>query len=301
MERPRALLADMNVQEVTLDSIEEERPGCTNPIVIKPAPSWASLKLKDLWEYRELLYFLTLRDFRVRYAQTALGVLWAVIRPVSIMVMFSTFFGNFARIPSDGLPYPLFTYSAILFWQLFAQTLTGASNSLVANQNLITKVYFPRLLIPLSVAVTSLVDFIIASAVLVGMMGYYQVLPTGHVLLLPLFVLLALVAAMGVGLWFSALNVRYRDVGYGLPFALQLWLFATPVIYPLSLIPESWRVWIGLNPMASVVEGVRWVVLGTHHDHFAIMMELSVAVAAVLFVSGLYYFRRVEQTFADVM
>jgi homopolymeric O-antigen transport system permease protein len=301
MERRRALLADMHVHEATVNSIEGERHGCVVPIVIKPAPGWASLRLKDLWEYRELLYFLTLRDFRVRYAQTALGVLWAVIRPVSILVVFSTFFGAFAHIPSDGLPYPLFAYSAILLWQLFAQTLTGASNSLVANQNLITKVYFPRLIIPLSVAVASIFDFLIASAVLVGMMGYYHVLPTSHVLLLPLFVLLALVTAMGVGLWLSALNVRYRDVGYGLPFALQVWLFATPVIYPVSLIPESWRFWIGLNPMASVVEGVRWVVLGTHHDHLAIMMELSVAVATALFVSGLYYFRRVEQTFADVM
>lgn len=292
----------MNVHEAITNSIEgEQRHGCVAPIVIKPGKGWVPLRLNDLWEYRELLYFLILRDLRVRYAQTVLGVLWAVIRPVTIAVVFTIFFGTFARIPSDGLPYPLFVYSAVLLWQLFAQTLTGASNSLVANQNLITKVYFPRLIIPLSVAIASILDFLIASVVLVGMMWYYDLLPTSHVLLAPLFVLLTIVTSIGVGLWFSALNVRYRDVGYALPFALQVWLFATPVIYPLSVMPESWRFWIGLNPMVSVVEGIRWVVLGIHSEHSLIMMELSVAVASVLFVSGLYYFRRVERTFADVV
>ncbi|MDZ4338951.1 MAG: ABC transporter permease [candidate division NC10 bacterium] len=269
-------------------------------IVIRPSSGWVPLRLNELWEYRELLYFLVWRDVKVRYKQTVLGAAWAIIQPFFTMVVFSIFFGRLAGIPSDGLPYPLFAYCALLPWQLFSHAMTESGNSLVANQNLITKVYFPRLVIPISAVLAGLVDFGIAFLVLLGMMAYYGMVPTMAVVTLPLFILLAVSSALAIGLWLSALNVQYRDVRYTIPFLTQFWLFSTPIAYPSSLVPEGWRVLYGLNPMAGVVEGFRWALLGTAHAPGP-MLAVSVAVVLALLVGGLYYFRHMERTFADVV
>jgi lipopolysaccharide transport system permease protein len=267
---------------------------------IRPSSTWTSLELNELLAYRELLYFLTWRDIKVRYKQTALGLTWAVLKPLSLMLIFTVVFGWLAQVPSDGLPYPVFSLCAILPWQLFAQMLSSTSQSLVSNQNLLTKVYFPRLVIPLAALGVGLMDFMIAAAILACVMAYFQMVPTLLALLLPSFVLLAVMMSLGVGFWFSALNIQYRDVGHALPFLTQLWFFATPIAYPSSLVPESWRTWYGLNPMATVVEGFRWSLLGTG-GLSTDMWLTSVAVTVAVFVSGLYYFRRVEETFADVV
>ena len=269
-------------------------------LIIRPSKGWVPLKLKELWEYRELLYFLIWRDIKVRYKQTVLGAAWAIIQPLFTMIVFSIFFGRLAKIPSDGLPYPIFAYCALLPWQLFAHALTESGNSLVASQNLITKVYFPRLVIPISAVLAGLVDFVIAFVVLLGMMFYYGIVPTAATLTLPLFILLAVATALAVGLWLSALNVQYRDVRYTIPFLTQFWLFTTPIAYPSSLVPEGWRTLYGLNPMAGVVEGFRWALLGTENAPGP-MVAVSVAVVVALLVGGLYYFRRMEKTFADVV
>lgn len=269
-------------------------------IVIRPSRGWVPLKLADLWEYRELLYFLVWRDIKVRYKQTVLGAAWAIIQPFFTMVIFSIFFGRLAKIPSDGIPYPVFAYCALLPWQLFAHALTESGNSLVANERLITKVYFPRLVVPLAAVLGGLVDFAIAFLVLLGMMIYYGLSLTGAIVTLPLFLLLAVATALGVGLWLSALNVQYRDVRYTIPFLTQFWLFATPVAYPASLVPESWRPLLGLNPMAGVVEGFRWALLGVAHAPGP-LLAVSVGVVVALLVGGLYYFRRMERTFADIV
>jgi lipopolysaccharide transport system permease protein len=271
-----------------------------NTVHIRPSSNWTSLELNELWAYRELLYFLTWRDIKVRYKQTALGLTWAVLKPLSLMLIFTVVFGWLAQVPSDGLPYPLFSLCAILPWQLFAQMLSSTSQSLVSNQNLLTKVYFPRLVIPLAALGVGLMDFMIAAAILVSVMAYFQMVPTLLALLLPSFVLLAVMMSLGVGFWFSALNIQYRDVGHALPFLTQLWFFATPIAYPSNLVPESWRTWYGLNPMATVVEGFRWSLLGTGRPSTDMWLT-SVAVTVAVFVSGLYYFRRVEETFADVV
>lgn len=271
-----------------------------NTVHIRPSSTWTSLELNELWAYRELLYFLTWRDIKVRYKQTALGLTWAVLKPLSLMLIFTVVFGWLAQVPSDGLPYPVFSLCAILPWQLFAQTLSSTSQSLVSNQNLLTKVYFPRLVIPLAALGVGLMDFMIAAAILACVMAYFQMVPTLLALLLPSFVLLAVMMSLGVGFWFSALNIQYRDVGHALPFLTQLWFFATPIAYPSSLVPESWRTWYGLNPMATVVEGFRWSLLGTG-GLSTDMWLTSVAVTVAVFVSGLYYFRRVEEIFADVV
>lgn len=278
----------------------EGRDAEESTLVIRPATGWPALDLAELWRYRELIFFLSWRDIKVRYTQTALGIAWAVIQPVFTMVIFSVFFGRLAGIPSDGLPYPIFAYCALLPWQLFAYSLTEASNSVVANQHLITKVYFPRLVIPLSAVLASLVDFVIAFVVLIGMIWYYHIIPTQAVWMLPLFVLLAVSLALGMGLWLSALNVRYRDVRYALPFLAQAWLFATPIAYPSSLVPEQWRALYGLNPMAGVVEGFRWALLGTAGTSGA-LLTVSVFATFAILLSGLYYFRRMERTFADTV
>lgn len=267
---------------------------------IQPTRGFVPLDLKSLWEFRELLYFLVWRDVKVRYKQTALGVAWAVIQPVFTMVVFSVFFGWLGKIPSDGVPYPLFAYCALLPWQLFAYSLIESSNSLVANQNLITKVFFPRLVIPLASTIAGLVDFSIASFVLAGMMVYYQVVPTAGIWMLPLLVMLAVLTALGVGLWMSALNVEYRDVRYLLPFLTQLWMFVTPIAYPSSMLPEAWRFLYGLNPMVGVVEGFRWALLGTEQGSWG-MFIVSVIVSFLMLSSGLFHFRRVERRFADVV
>ena len=267
-------------------------------IRIRPSRGWVALNLRDLWQYRELLYFLTWRDIKVRYKQTVLGAAWAVLQPFFTMVVFSIFFGRLAQVPSDGIPYPIFAYSGLLPWQLFSQAVTRSGNSLVSNRHLITKIYFPRLAIPISAVLPGLVDFGIAFVVLLVMMVYYHIAPTVALLTLPFFLLLAVAAALGVGLWLSALNLKYRDVGYTIPFLTQFWLFATPVLYPSSLIPEKWQALYGLNPMAGVVEGFRWALLGKAPP--GPFLAISVGAVMLLLIGGLYYFRRMEKTFADV-
>jgi len=267
---------------------------------IDPPKSWASIGLRELWEYRELLYFLTWRDIKVRYKQTALGAAWAVIQPFFMMVVFSLFFGKLAGVPSDGIPYPVFAFCGLLPWQLFAHALTESSNSLVGNQNLITKVYFPRLVVPIAAVLGGVVDFAIAFVILLVMMLYFGIVPGWAIVTLPLFIVLAVTTALAVGLWLSALNVKYRDVRYTMNFLVQFWLFATPVAYPSSLIPEQWRWAYGLNPMAGVVEGFRWALLGKT-DPPGALLAVSIAVVVLLLIGGLYYFRKMEQEFADVV
>jgi lipopolysaccharide transport system permease protein len=269
-------------------------------LVIKPSKGWTTLQLRELWNYRELLYFLVWRDIKVRYKQTVLGAAWAIIQPFFTMVVFSIFFGNLGKIPSDGIPYPIFAYCALLPWQLFAYALTQSSNSLVANQNLITKVYFPRLIVPLSSVLAGLVDFAIAFLILIGMMLFYGIWPTIAILALPLFVLFAIATALAVGLWLSALNVQYRDVAYTIPFLTQFWLFASPIAYSSSLIPQPWRALYGLNPMAGVVEGFRWSLLGTTNPP-GVLVLISVVIVIILLAGGLFYFQRMERTYADVV
>lgn len=267
---------------------------------IDPPSGWASIGVRELWEYRELLYFLVWRDIKVRYKQTVLGAAWAVIQPLFMMVVFSLFFGKLAKVPSDGIPYPVFTFCALLPWQLFAFALTESSNSLVGNQNLITKVYFPRLVVPISAVLGGLMDFAIAFVILLVMMFYFGIVPGWQIITLPGFIVLAVLTALSVGLWLSALNVQYRDVRYTIGFLVQIWLFATPVAYPSSLVPEKWRPLYGLNPMAGVVEGFRWALLGKAQPP-GVLLWVSVAVVVVLLLGGLYYFRRMEQKFADIV
>jgi lipopolysaccharide transport system permease protein len=286
----------------TADSPEKSpvAAGGVSVVFIRPPKGWASLELNELWEYRELVYFLIWRDIKVRYKQTVLGAAWAIIQPFFTMVVFSLFFGWLAKMPSEGVPYPIFTYSALVPWMYFANALAQSSNSLVLDERMITKVYFPRLIIPMSSVMAGLLDFVIAFVVLVGMMLFYGITPTGAIWTLPLFVLLAAATALGVGLWLSALNVQYRDVRYAVPFLIQFWLFATPIAYPSSLVPERWRAIFGLNPMAGVVEGFRWALLGDGQTP-GLLLIVSLLTTTVLLVSGLYYFRRMENTFADVV
>lgn len=267
---------------------------------IEPPRGVEALPLRELWAYRELLYFLVWRDIKVRYKQTAIGAAWAVLQPLTAMVVFSVIFGAFAGIPSDGVPYPVFTFAALLPWQLFASALSGAGNSLVGSQSLITKIYFPRLLVPIAAVLGGLADFAVAFVILLLLMALYGVAPTAAVLALPLFVALALAAALAVGLWLSALNVQYRDVRHTIPFLTQIWMYATPVVYPSSIVPEPWRALLGLNPMAGVVEGFRWALLGTAQPSWP-MLSVSTLVVAALLGGGLVYFQRMESTFADVV
>jgi lipopolysaccharide transport system permease protein len=269
-------------------------------IRIEPSKGWSPLQLREIWAYRELLYFLMWRDVKIRYKQTAFGAAWAIIQPLLTMVVFSLFFGKLAKMPSDGVPYPIFSFAALVPWTLFNYGLSQASNSLVGSSNLITKVYFPRLIIPIASLLSGVVDFLIAFGLLLGMMAYYGILPTVNVLWVPALVLLALVTALGVGLWLSALNVQYRDVRFAVPFLAQLWLFATPIAYPSSLLPEPWRTLYGLNPMAGVVEGFRWALLGTSTRPGA-MIFASAAAALVILITGAFYFRRMERNFADLV
>jgi lipopolysaccharide transport system permease protein len=268
-------------------------------IRIQPSKGWVVLNLGQLWEYRELFWILVWRDIKVRYKQTMLGATWAVLQPFLTMVVFSIFFGRLAKVPSDGLPYPVFAFCALLPWQLFAHALNESGNSLVSNRQLITKIYFPRLVIPLSAVIAGLLDFAIAFVVLIGLMFFYGIAPTWAVVVLPVFILLAIATALSVGLWLSALNVEYRDVRYTIPFLTQFWLFVTPIAYPSSLIPEALRPFYGLNPMAGVVEGFRWALLGAKPP--GLMLWVSIATVALLLIGGLMYFRRMERTFADVV
>jgi lipopolysaccharide transport system permease protein len=296
--RARTALPEFHVRgEVIISEIAHSRRTTR----IRPSNGWAALGIRELWEYRELLYFFIWRDIKVRYKQTALGIAWAFIQPLVTMLLFSIFFGRLARVPSDGIPYALFSYTALVPWMLFANGLTQASNSLLANTRLITKVFFPRLTIPIAAVLAAVVDFFLNSFTLLGMAIYFRATPTlAGLLCAPIFVAIALLTALGVGFWFSALNVRYRDVQYALPFAAQCWMFATPIAYPSSLLPTHWKAIYAINPMAGVVEGFRWALLGTGPAPGAILF-ISTAAAIVVFVTGALYFRRMEKSFADII
>lgn len=290
----------MVVPEPVIIDPEASLPGNHSHIVIEPPKGWAPLALGELWKFRELLFFLTWRDIKVRYKQTALGASWAVLQPVLTMIIFSIIFGGLAKLPSDGIPYPIFTFTALLPWQLFAFALSQSSNSLVGSQNLISKVYFPRLVVPFSSVLAGVVDFAIAFVVIVGLLFYYGIGLTPTILLLPLFLLLALISALAVGLWLSALNVKYRDIRYVVPFLTQFWMYATPIAYSSSLIPEKWRWLYSLNPMTGVVEGFRWAILGKSSLD-VLSLGISAFMVIALLIGGLYYFKRMETSFADII
>lgn len=293
----------MQKEETSRPAVEVSDNLATAPewdTVIRPAKGWVPLQLDELWEYRELLYFLVWRNLKVRYKQTALGAAWAVIQPFMTMAVFSIFFGRLAGVPSDGIPYPVFAYAGLIPWTYFSDSLTRASNSLVENEKMLTKIYFPRLFIPMAVVVAGLVDLAISFLLLIALMWWYDLTPTGAVWAVPLFIFITAVTALSVSLWLSALNVQYRDVRYVVAFVVQFWLFATPVAYPSSLVPEQWRLLYGLNPMAGVVEGFRWALLGETPVSGA-LLAVSFLAVLLLLASGLYYFRRMEETFADVV
>jgi lipopolysaccharide transport system permease protein len=257
------------------------------------------INLRELWEYRELLYFLIWRDIKLRYKQTALGFAWAIIQPVMLMVVFTLFFGTLAKIPSQGIPYPLFTYAALLPWTLFSEGLSRSTNSLITGSALVQKIYCPRLLMPISGVISPVVDFAIALVILVALMLWYHYIPTIRILMLPVFLIMALVTSTGVGLWLSATNVRYRDVQFIVPFLIQLWLLASPIAYSSSFVPERFRVFLGINPMTGVIEGFRWAILGTNPPGG--LMIVSVVIIILVLISGVFYFRRMEKSFADVI
>lgn len=259
-----------------------------------------SLDLKEIWRYRELLYFFAWRDVKVRYKQTLIGVAWAVIQPFFTMVIFSLFFGKLAKIPSNGIPYPIFYYSALLPWTYFANSLTNATDVMVQNQRVITKVYFPRLILPIAAVLPGLVDFGIAFTILIGMMFFYGMKPTLAILTLPAFLLIALLTALSVGVWLSGLNAIFRDVRYAVPFLIQLWLFASPVAYPTSIVPEKWRAIYSLNPMAGVIEGFRWAVVGKGSPP-TLTLLISLGAVIVLLIGGMYFFRRIESYAVDMV
>jgi lipopolysaccharide transport system permease protein len=268
--------------------------------VIRPIRGWSPMNLREVWVYRDLLRLLAWRDIKVRYKQTALGAAWAVLQPLLTMAVFSLFFGRLAKVPSDGLPYPVFAFAALVPWGFFSSSLTQAANSLVGNANLLKKVYFPRLVVPISCSASALVDMGISFGVLLGFMGWFRIVPTWNVIWLPAFVLLALSTSLGAGLWLAALSVRYRDVRHIVPFLMQFWLFATPIAYPSSLLSEPWRTLFGVNPMVGVVEGFRWALLGSGSAPGP-MLAFSAVTAGFLLLSGAFYFRRMEATFADIV
>jgi lipopolysaccharide transport system permease protein len=268
--------------------------------VIEPKTGWVPVDFKEIWNYRELLYFLTKRDIKVRYKQTVLGGLWAVIQPAFTMLVFTLFFGRLAKMPSDGLPYPIFVYAALLPWTYFANAVSASGNSLVGSANLITKVYFPRIVVPASAALAGLLDFFIALFVLAALMIYYQFLPGWGILLFPFLVALTFLCAVGVGLWLSALNVQYRDIRYAIPFLIQVWMFVSPVIYPVSLVKGNYQWLLALNPMGGVIHAYRASLLGHQPIEWS-LLALSALIIVALFLGGLYYFRRMEKVFADVV
>jgi lipopolysaccharide transport system permease protein len=283
--------------------ISTETPPPVLPVAIYvpqmgkiPRVNW-----RELWAYRELLYFLTWRDIKIRYKQAALGVAWAILQPVITMIIFSVIFGRLANLPSEGIPYPVFSFVALLPWQLFSGALSRIGNSLVSDKNLITKIYFPRLTIPLSAVGAALFDFAISFVILLGMMVAYGIKPTWSILALPFLVVFALLAAIAVGLWFAAVNVQYRDIQYALPFVVQAWMYASPVAYSTELIPKGiWRLLYGLNPMAGVIDGFRWALLGTPFPDLPLFL-MSVLVVVILLVTGLMYFKKMEEYFADLV
>jgi len=291
----------MSVVEFESQAAKPLSSAAVPVVCIEPSRGWISLKLGELWAYRELIYFLIWRDIKVRYKQTVIGAAWAILQPLATMIIFTVVFKKFANVPSDGLPYPIFSYTALLPWQLFAGALNRSSTSLVGQANLISKVYFPRLIVPISSTISGAVDFSVAFVILLGMMIWYGIAPTWGVLALPLFLLLGMATALSVGgLWLSALNVRYRDVGHTVPFLVQLWMFASPVAYPVSLVPEQWRLLYSLNPMVGVIEGFRWALLGKESPDFGVI-ALSSAIVMLLLFGGIIYFKRMERSFADIV
>ena len=276
------------------------RENTPTKTIIEPKSGWVPVDFREMWNYRELLYFLTKRDIKVRYKQTVLGGLWAIIQPAFTMIVFTLFFGRLAKMPSDGLPYPVFVYAGLLPWTYFANAVTASGNSLVGNANLITKVYFPRVVVPGSAALAGLLDFLVASMILAGLMVYYRFIPGPGVFLFPLLVALTFIGAVGVGLWLSALNVQYRDIRYAIPFLIQVWMFVSPVIYPVSLVPENFQWLLALNPMGGLIHAYRACLLGHQPVDWA-LLGISALIILALFVSGLYYFRRMEKFFADVI
>jgi lipopolysaccharide transport system permease protein len=290
---------DNSLTSASADDLHEQYFGRQHVTVIEPVKGWRSLDLKELWAYRELLYVLTMRDIKVRYKQTVLGFTWAIIQPVMMMVVFSIFFGHLAKMPSDGHPYPIFVYAGLLPWTFFANSVTSSANSLIGSVNLVSKVYFPRLIIPLASIGSGLVDFAIAGAILLFLMLFYGVGWSYNVLFAPVLIGGVIFIALGVGTFLCALNVAYRDFRYVIPFVIQLWMFATPVVYPVSLVPETWQWVLYLNPMAGFVEGFRAAFLGQPFDFTG--MALSLCVAIVVFLVGVAYFERVERQFADII
>ncbi|MFC1818735.1 ABC transporter permease [Thermodesulfobacteriota bacterium] len=267
-------------------------------ISIRPAKGFWAFGFHEMWDFRELLFFLTWRDVKVRYKQTAIGVVWVVLQPLAMMVVFTLFFGKLAKIPSDGIPYPIFAFAGLLPWQLFSRTISETTNSLVTDQRLITRVYFPRILVPMAASLAALVDFTISMVFLFALMLFWGVIPTASLLWLPLFILLMIITALGIGFWLSALNVEYRDVMYTIPFLNQFLMFLTPVVYPSSMVPEKWRVIYGLNPMAGVVEGFRWALFGAGNGPSA-MLAVSITISLLMFFGGMLWFRKRERSFAD--
>jgi lipopolysaccharide transport system permease protein len=269
-------------------------------VVIEPSRGWISLRLQDLWRFRELLYFLVWRDMKVRYKQTLLGVFWAIVQPVLTTIIFSLFFGRLAKVPSEGIPYPIFCFAALVPWNFFANGMSQASNSLVGSADLVKKVYFPRLILPTAGVLSGVVDSCLSFLILLVMMFHYGLVPSYRTVFLPLFALLALCCSLGVSLWLSAMNVQFRDVRYIVPFLTQFWLFATPIAYPSTLLSPRWRAVYGLNPMAGVVEGFRWALLGTEAAPGPLVL-VSAVVSLAFLTSGAFYFRRMEKTFADIV
>jgi lipopolysaccharide transport system permease protein len=287
----------MSVKDITTVS---PLTADTPVVLIQPRKGWLSFELKAVYQYRELLYFLIWRDVLIRYKQAAIGVAWVVLQPLLTMVIFTIIFGQFAKLPSDGLPYTVFSFTALLPWNYFAQAISRSGISVVSNANLISKIYFPRLIVPISGALGPLIDFAISFVILLGMMAWYGIAPTWGVLALPFFTLLAVVTAAAVSLYLSALNVKYRDVGHAIPFLVQFWMYASPVVYSVTIIPRKWRLLYSLNPMVGVIEGFRWALLGKERPDFAVM-AMGVVVASVLLLGGLIYFKRTERFFADII
>jgi len=284
--------------------IKKPGNGTTQRIVIQPTRGIALLELRNLWEYRQLIYFLVWRNIKARYKQTALGVVWIVVQPIVTMVIFSVLFGGLLNAPSGGVPYPIFTFVALLPWGYFSGALTRSSTNLVDSAHLITKVYFPRMSIPISGVLSGLVDFGIAFLVLIAMMIFYRIRPTPAVVLLPAFMILATITALGFGLWLSALNVRFRDVKHMVPFMVQMWMFITPVVYSSTLIPEPYRYLMALNPMTGVVVGFRWALLGNYLVDAQppdALFPISIVISLIVLVSGAFYFRTTEKIFADII
>ena len=272
----------------------------TPTIIIEPRRGLFDIDLGGLWQYRELFYFLIWRDIKVRYKQTLIGAAWAVVQPLVTMTILAVIFGRFVKVPSENLPYPIFVFAAILPWNFFAGALTRSTASLVSSAHLVSKVYFPRTIVPVSASLSGVIEFAIAFLILLAMMVWYGFSPTQGAWFLPLFLLMALLTALAVGMWLSALNVKYRDVGYIVPILIQLWMYASPIIYPVSLVPERWRMFYRLNPMANVIEGFRWALLGKQSPDFLIV-TISATIALVILAGGILYFKSVERTFADVV